>query len=90
MSVAIGRMDKPTTPLLRVCSNRPHGRRRRDAGPSAPNQTDGRTQGHNTVYSASMASHDKDLVYLCASRRPGGLINVLYSVPLTVPVLHLL
>jgi len=24
-SVTIGRMDGPTTPLLRVCSNRPHG-----------------------------------------------------------------
>jgi len=29
------RMDRPTTPLLCVCISRPHGRRRRDAGPSA-------------------------------------------------------
>jgi len=31
-SVAIGRMAGPTTPLLSVCSNRPHKRRCRDAG----------------------------------------------------------
>jgi len=52
VSVAIGRMKGQTTPLLRVCSNSPHGRRRRDASPSArlgvarSLQTDGRTQDH--------------------------------------------
>ena len=54
-------------PLLRICSNRPHVRRRRDAGPSAPNLTDGRTYtgpSHN-IYRASIASRDKNLVYLC-------------------------
>jgi len=69
--------DGPTTPLLRVCSNRPcewtdhittwvplHDLASR--GPSAPNRTDRRTNtglSHN-IYRARIASRDKNLVYL--------------------------
>jgi len=45
-------------------NNRPHGRRRRDAGPSAPDQTDGRTPGHNNIYRASIAPRGKKNSYI--------------------------
>jgi len=71
-------MDGPTTPLLSVCSNRPHGWTDHAAkrvplhdlasrGPSAPNRTDRRANSgpsHN-IYRASVASCDKNLVYKC-------------------------
>jgi len=63
--IAIGRMDGPTTPQLRVCSNRPHGRRRRDAGPSAgpsarlgvATQTSGGRIIIHDLYSALKSNH---------------------------------
>jgi len=61
-AIAIGRMYGPTTPLLLVCSNRPHGRVDDDVatqvplhdlasrGPSAVNRTDGRYRSKTTGY----------------------------------------
>ena len=77
MSVAIGRVVGPTTPLLCVCSNRPRGwtdhvvtrvplHDLASRGPSASNRTDRRTNtglSHN-IYRASIASRDKKMVYL--------------------------
>ena len=82
VSVAIGRVDGPTTPLLLcVCSNRPRGwtdhvvtrvplHELASRGPSAPNRTDRRTNtvlSHN-IYRARIASRDKNLVYLFVGR----------------------
>jgi len=75
--IAIGHMEGPTTPQLRVCSNRPHGHDNvatrvplhdlASRSPSAPNQTDGwtKTGPSRNIYRASIMSHDKNLVYLC-------------------------
>jgi len=75
-SVTIDRTYGPITPLLRVCSNRPHGQQRRYWGPSAqlgvthslcPNQMDKRTNtgpSQNIIHT-NIASRDKNLVYLC-------------------------
>jgi len=57
-SVAIGRTDDDVAtpvPLHDFLSR----------GPSAPNQTDGRTPGHNNIYRASIAPRGKKMVCLC-------------------------